>query len=119
MLAEIKYPSFATCFKYGPQARVIEYHNTRVTEYLHLTSPANDPLIIKRIWRNRFDSDRLKFNTRKFSTSVNLKHRLDGPAVEYDEEFFSTPNEWYYEGIFIPVISKSEFESYLKLKMFW
>jgi hypothetical protein len=42
-------------------------------------------------------------------------HRLDGPAVEYSDR----PNEWWYEGQYVPCLSQSEFERYLKLRAFW
>jgi hypothetical protein len=44
-----------------------------------------------------------------------LKHRVDGPAMEYLDGW----NMWYYEGKIIDVSSQEDFERYLKMKSFW
>jgi hypothetical protein len=47
---------------------------------------------------------------------VNKKfHRLDGPAVEYNDG----TKFWYYHGQYIECSSQKEFERFLKLKAFW
>ncbi len=47
---------------------------------------------------------------------VNKKlHRLDGPAVEYN----NGTKFWYYHGKYIECSSQEEFEKFLKLKAFW
>ena len=47
---------------------------------------------------------------------VNKKfHRLDGPAVEYNDG----TKFWFYHGIRVDCNSQNEFERFLKLKAFW
>jgi hypothetical protein len=45
-------------------------------------------------------------------------HRLDGPAVEYSLPNEYTTNKWYYKGKYINCKNQEEFEKYLKLKAF-
>lgn len=42
-------------------------------------------------------------------------HRLDGPASEFSDGI----KEWFWHDKYIPVSSQKEFESYLRLKVFW
>jgi hypothetical protein len=42
-------------------------------------------------------------------------HRLDGPAVEYQ----NGTKVWFYHGKHIHVANQIEYERYLKLKAFW
>jgi hypothetical protein len=44
----------------------------------------------------------------------DLRHRLDGPALEWDNT-----KEWYVNGEHIKCSSQKEFEKLMKLKAFW
>lgn len=50
-----------------------------------------------------------------FRGGYHIKHREDGPAVEYS----NGNKEWWYMGEKLNCHSQKEFESYLKNKVFW
>lgn len=41
-------------------------------------------------------------------------HRVDGPAIDYKRK-----KEWWINGEKLSCTTQREFESYMKLKMFW
>jgi hypothetical protein len=69
---------------------------------------------------HRLDGPAIEWNNGdKFWYQNNLLHRLDGPAIEWNIEWNIGNKEWYYEGKEINCKSQEEFERYIKLRLFW
>ena len=66
--------------------------------------------------KHRLDGPAMEwYNGDKEWYQNDLRHRLDGPAMEW----YNGDKSWYYEGKEIKCSSKEEFERLIKLRIFW
>jgi hypothetical protein len=53
----------------------------------------------------------------KFWFVYNYLHRINGPAIIYNDVYASS--YWYYNGEFIKCSNQKYFEKFIKLKLLW